>query len=159
MKGHPEMLEMLNEVLKAELAAINQYILHGEMCEDWGFKKLHETIEARAITEMKHAESLIGRILFLEGRPIVSELDNIKIGSDVEKIHKNDWESEKYAIDMYNEAVALATKLSDNGSKVLIESILADEEDHIDWIEEQFDQIEQMGKQNYLSGQIKHLGL
>jgi bacterioferritin len=155
MKGQQEIIDMLNEMLKAELAAINQYILHGEMCEDWGFEKLHEIIEARAITEMKHAESLIGRILFLEGRPIVSELDNIKIGSDVEKILKNDWDSEKVAIDMYNEAVALATKLGDNGSKMLIESILEDEEEHLDWIEEQFDQIEQMGKENYLSGQIK----
>ncbi len=154
MKGQQEMIEMLNDMLKAELAAINQYFLHAEMCEDWGFDKLHEIIEGRAITEMKHAESLIGRILFLEGRPIVSELDNIKIGSDVEKIHRNDWDSEKYAIDMYNEAVALATKLGDNGSKVLIESILEEEEDHIDWIEEQFDQIEQMGKENYLVGQV-----
>lgn len=154
MKGQQEMLSMLNEMLKAELAAINQYILHAEMCEDWGFVKLHEIIEARAITEMRHAESLIGRILFLEGQPIVSELDNINIGSTVEKMHKNDWDSEKYAIDMYNEAIALATKLGDNGSKVLIESILEEEEEHIDWIEEQFDQIEQMGKQNYLSGQM-----
>lgn len=155
MKGNQEMINMLNEMLKAELAAINQYFLHGEMCEDWGFDKLHGIIETRAIAEMKHAERLIGRILFLEGQPIVSELDNIKIGSTVEKMHKNDWEAEKSAIDMYNEAVALAAKLGDNGSKVLIESILAEEEDHIDWIEEQFDQVEQMGLQNYLSGQIK----
>jgi len=155
MKGHPEIINALNEMLKAELAGINQYILHGEMCEDWGFEKLHEVIEKRAIEEMKHAEDLIARILFLEGQPIVSELDKINIGSTVEKIHKNDWDSEKLAIDMYNGYVALASKLGDNGSKVLIESILADEEDHIDWIESQIGMIGQMGLQNYLAEQAR----
>jgi bacterioferritin len=153
MKGHPEIINLLNEMLKAELAGINQYILHGEMCEDWGFVKLHEVIEKRAIDEMKHAESLIGRILFLEGQPIVSELDKITIGSTVEKIHKNDHDAEKMAIDMYNGFVKKAGELGDNGTKVLIESILADEEEHIDWIEAQIEQMEQMGMQNYLTEQ------
>lgn len=154
MKGKPEIINLLNEMLKSELAAVNQYILHGEMCEDWGYDKLHEAIEKRAIEEMKHAEQIIGRILFLEGQPIVSELDKINIGSSVDKVHKNDWDAEKYAIEMYNEGIALATKLGDNGTKVLVESILADEEDHIDWIEAQIEQIEQMGMQNYLTEQI-----
>ena len=153
MKGKQEIIDLLNEMLKSELAAVNQYILHGEMCEDWGFEKLHEVIEKRAIEEMKHAEKIIGRILFLEGQPVVSVLDEINIGSSVEKILKNDWEAEKGAIEMYNEKIALAANLGDNGSKVLVESILADEEDHIDWIEAQFELIEQMGMQNYLSEQ------
>ena len=103
---------------------------------------------------MKHAERLMERILFLEGRPIVSELKKITIGDTVQKMLDNDWQAEKDAIEMYNGAVALATNMSDNGTKLLIESILSDEEDHIDWIEEQQDQIEQMGYERYLNRQV-----
>lgn len=154
MKGHQEVIDILNKALAEELTSINQYMLHGEMCEDWGYGKLHEVIEARAITEMKHAEKLIGRILFLEGMPILSELDPLHIGATVQKQLENDHAAEFEAIRLYNEAVALTTKLADNGSKVLVESILTDEEDHIDWIEEQLDQIEQMGYQVWLNHQI-----
>ena len=153
MKGQQEVIDKLNELLAEELTAINQYFLHAEMCEDWGYDKLHETIEARAIQEMKHAEKLIGRILFLEGMPIVSQLNKITIGSNVLKQLENDHEAEKEAIKMYNDAVALAVKMGDNGSKILVESILTEEEDHIDWIEEQLDQIEQMGYERYLNKQ------
>jgi bacterioferritin len=155
MKGQPEVIDTLNALLADELTAINQYFLHAEMCEDWGYDKLHELIEKRAIQEMKHAESLIGRILFLEGMPIVSNLNKITIGENVLKQLENDHMAEEDAIKAYNEAVALTAKLGDNGSKVLVESILTDEEDHIDWIEEQLDQIEQMGYERYLNKQAK----
>ena len=135
MQGQQEIIDKLNELLAEELTAINQYFLHAEMCGDWGYEKLHERIEQRSIQEMKHAERLMERILFLEGRPIVSELKKIDIGGTVQKMLNNDWQAEKDAIIMYNAAVALATKLGDNGSKMLVESILTDEEDHIDWIE------------------------
>lgn len=154
MKGHQEIIDKLNELLAEELTAINQYFLHAEMCGDWGYEKLHERIEERAIQEMKHAEKLIERILFLEGRPIVSELNKITIGDTVHMMMDNDREAEKDAIEMYNEAVALTTRLGDNGSKLLVEANLSDEEDHIDWIEEQLDQIEQMGYQFYLNNQV-----
>jgi bacterioferritin len=154
MKGNQEILDNLNVLLAEELTAINQYILHGEMCDDWGYGVLHEVIEKRAIQEMKHAEKLIERILFLEGMPIVSKLNDIHIGSTVEKQLNNDCIAEQEAIKMYNESVALTTKLGDNGTKILVESILTDEEEHLDWIEEQLDQIDQMGLQNYLNNQI-----
>jgi bacterioferritin len=153
MKGQLEIIDKLNALLAEELTAINQYFLHAEMCGNWGYDKLHEVIEQRSIQEMKHAEKLMERILFLEGHPIVSELKKITIGDTVQKMLDNDWQAEKDAIEMYNGAVALAAKLGDNGSKILVESILTDEEEHIDWIEEQKDQIEQMGYQRYLNKQ------
>jgi bacterioferritin len=153
MKGKPEVIDNLNALLAEELTAINQYFLHAEMCEDWGYGKLHEIIEGRAIQEMKHAEKLIGRILFLEGRPIVSELNKITIGDSVLKQLQNDHVAEQDAIKMYNDAVKLASDMSDNGTKVLVESILTEEEAHIDWIEEQLDLIEQMGYERYLNKQ------
>jgi bacterioferritin len=153
MKGKPEVIDTLNHLLADELTAINQYFLHAEMCEDWGFGKLHEVIEHRAIEEMKHAEKLIGRILFLEGQPIVSELNKISIGDTVLKQFENDHAAEVEAIEAYNQAVGLTSKMGDNGSKILIESILTEEEDHIDWIEEQMDLIDQMGYERYLNKQ------
>jgi bacterioferritin len=154
MKGNERIIAKLNERLKDELAAINQYFLHAEMCEDWGFLKLHEIIEKRAIEEMKHAEALIARILFLEGMPTVSELGAIKIGKSVEQQFHNDASDEKEAVDGYNEGVRLATEVGDNGTKELFESLLRDEEEHLDWIEAQMDLIEQAGLQNYLSQQF-----
>lgn len=154
MKGNQEILDKLNELLAEELTAINQYILHGEMCDNWGYSKLHEVIEKRAIQEMQHAEKLIKRILFLEGLPIVSKLNDIHVGSTVKQQLDNDAVAEQQAIKMYNDSVALTTRLSDNGTKVLVESILTDEEGHLDWIEEQLDQIDQMGLENYLNNQI-----
>ena len=154
MKGQPEVITTLNELLADELTAINQYILHAEMCEDWGYDKLHEAIEKRAIVEMRHAEKLIGRILYLEGIPIVSKLNEIKIGEDVLKQFNNDLRAELDAVKAYNAAVALTSELGDNGTKVMVESILTDEEDHVDWIEAQLDQIEQMGYERYLNNQV-----
>lgn len=153
MKGNDKIIAKLNELLADELSAINQYMVHSEMCADWGYEKLHEAIEKRAIDEMKHAEKLIGRILFLEGIPIVSELNPLHIGAKVPDQAKNDRTAEVGAIKGYNDGIRLAVEVGDNGSRALMESILADEEDHIDWIEEQLDQIEQMGLPTYLSEQ------
>ncbi len=154
MKGNQEIIDALNKALAEELTAINQYILHAEMCKDWGYSKLHGVVEKRAIVEMKHAENLIGRILFLEGQPIVSKLDDFHIGSTVKDQLENDRMAEFEAIKFYNEIVALTTKLGDNGTKVLVESILTDEEDHIDLLEEQLSLIEQMGYEFFLNQQI-----
>lgn len=154
MKGNEKIIEKLNVLLADELTAVNQYIVHSEMCADWGYGRLHEAIEQRAIEEMKHAEKLIGRIIFLEGRPIVSNLNQITIGADVETQLKNDWAAEEGAVKAYNEGIRLATEVGDNGTRELLESILKDEEAHIDWLEAQLDQIQQMGIQNYLVEQI-----
>jgi bacterioferritin len=154
MKGNDRIIERLNALLADELTAINQYMVQSEMCSNWGYERLHKAIEKRAIQEMKHAEKLIGRILFLEGSPTVSKLNKIEIGADVETQHKHDWKSEEGAVKAYNEAVRLAVEVGDNGSRELLESILKDEEEHIDWIEAQLDQIKQMGIQNYLVEQI-----
>jgi bacterioferritin len=154
MKGNDQIIDCLNARLADELAAINQYMVHAEMCENWRYRKLEEEIEKRAIVEMKHAEKLIDRILFLEGKPIVTNLSQIVIGSDVPKIHENDHGSEAGAIKGYNECIRQAAELGDNNTKVLLESILKDEEEHIDWIEAQLDEITQIGIQNYLAQQI-----
>ena len=155
MKGNEKILETLNELLADELTAINQYMVQSEMCADWGYEKLHEAIEKRAIDEMKHAEKLIGRILFLEGKPIVSNLKKINIGQTVDTQHQNDHEAEQMAIKAYNDAIKLAVEVGDNGSRDMLEEILEDEEEHIDWIESQLDQIEQMGLQVYLGEQLE----
>ncbi len=154
MKGNDKIIERLNVLLADELTGISQYIVHSEMCANWGYKHLHETIEKRAIEEMKHAESLIARILFLEGHPIVSSLNKINIGAQVDEQLANDWTAEDNAIKAYNEGISLATEVNDNGTRDLFESSLTAEEDHIDWIEAQLDQIKQMGIQNYLAQQV-----
>ncbi len=154
MKGHNKIIDMLNSLLADELTAINQYMVHSEMCDNWGYDKLHKAVEKRAIDEMKHAEKLIGRILFLEGKPIVTKLKKIKIGESVEMQFQNDWEAEREAIKAYNKAIKLCRELHDNGTEELLEEILKDEENHIDWIEAQLDQIKHMGIKNYLTEQI-----
>jgi bacterioferritin len=155
MKGNEKILIVLNELLADELTAISQYMVHSEMCDDWGYERLHEAVEKRAIDEMRHAEELIGRILFLEGKPIVSKLNEMQIGADVEAQIRNDWSAEDGAVKAYNQGVKLAVEVGDNGTRALLESILKDEEDHIDWLEAQLDQIEQVGIENYLSEQIR----
>lgn len=154
MKGNEKLIEHLNARLTEELTAINQYMVHAEMCDNWKYERLHKIIRQRAIAEMKHAEKLIERILFLEGRPVVSNLNKIAIGADVPAMHQNDHGAEETAIRGYNESIRLADEVKDNGTRELLESILEEEEDHIDFIEAQFDQIKQMGTQNYLSEQI-----
>ncbi len=154
MKGQKKVIDKLNDLLADELTAINQYMVHSEMCDNWGYEKLHKAIEKRAIDEMKHAEKLIARILFLEGLPVVSKLKPIHIGAQVEAQHQNDWNAEDGAVKSYNDGIKICRELADNGSRELLESILKDEEDHIDWLEAQMDQIKQMGIQNYLVEQI-----
>ncbi len=154
MQGNEKVIETLNALLADELGAINQYMVHSEMCDDWGYGRLHEAIEKRAIEEMRHAEKLIGRILFLDGKPVVSELSPITIGADVEAQLKNDLAAEVGAVKAYNDGIRLAVEVGDNGTRELLESILTDEEEHIDWLEAQLAQIEQMGIQNYLVEQI-----
>ncbi|NTU91729.1 MAG: bacterioferritin [Chlorobiaceae bacterium] len=154
MKGNQRIIDKLNDLLSDELTAINQYMVHSEMCDNWGYEKLHKADEKRAIDEMRHAEKLIARILFLEGTPIVSKLNKIKIGAAVEAQHNNDHDAESDAIASYNDGIRLAVELGDNGTRELLESILREEEAHIDWIEAQLDQISQMGVQNYLVEQL-----
>jgi bacterioferritin len=154
MKGNDKVIEKLNFLLSDELTAISQYMVHSEMCANWGYEKAAQVIEKRAIDEMKHAEKHISRIIFLEERPVVSELNKIHIGDAVEAFHKNDWEAESGAIIAYNDAIKLAVEVGDNGTRKMLESILKDEESHIDWIEAQLAQIKQMGIQVYLSEQI-----
>ncbi len=154
MKGNDKIIETLNAQLADELTAVNQYMVHSEMCSNWGYERLHKAIEGRAIEEMRHAEKLIGRIIFLEGVPIVSNLNKITIGPDVETQLKNDWNAEAGAVKTYNNAIRLAVEVGDNGTRELLDSILKDEEDHIDWLEAQLDQVAQMGIQNYLVEQV-----
>lgn len=154
MKGNEKIIESLNTRLAEELTAINQYMVHAEMCDNWQYERLHKMIEKRAFTEMKHAEKLIARILFLEGRPIVSNLNKMYIGDVVEKMHENDRGAEEMAIRGYNESIRLAVEVGDNGTRELFESILKDEEAHIDELEAQLDQIRQIGIQNYLVEQL-----
>jgi bacterioferritin len=154
MKGDPKLIKVLNSLLADELTAINQYMVHSEMCDNWGYGKLHQAIEKRAVTEMKHAEKLIGRILFLEGLPIVSELKTLHIGADIPKMFANDHMAEATAIKSYNDAIKMAGDLKDFATREILESILQDEDGHIDEIEEIQDQIGQMGLQLFLSIQV-----
>jgi bacterioferritin len=154
MKGNKKIVDALNALLQDELTAISQYMVHSEMCSNWGYEKLHEKTEKRAIDEMKHAEKLIARIIFLEGMPVVTKLNRIKIGPSVEEQLSNDGHGEVDAIKMYNAGIKLAVDLGDNGTREMLDSILKDEEDHLDWLEAQLDQIKQMGIQNYLTEQV-----
>jgi bacterioferritin len=151
MKGKPEIIEKLNYLLADELTAVNQYFVHAEECGDWGYEVLHESIEKRSIGEMKHAEKLISRILFLGGTPVVDKLNKIHIADNVPGMLENDKKAEEDAIKDYNGAIKLATELLDNGTKELLEGILRDEEEHIDYIEAQLEQIGQMGLEQYLT--------
>jgi len=154
MKGNPKLIERLNSLLADELTAINQYMVHSEMCADWGYEKLHKHVEERAIMEMKHAEKLIARIIFLEGLPTVSTLNKITIGGEVKTQLESDLQSEHGAVKFYNDSIRLAVEIGDNGTRELLEEILADEETHTDWLEAQLEQVKQMGIQNYLVEQI-----
>jgi bacterioferritin len=155
MKGDPKVIEILNEVLTAELTAINQYFVHAEMCENWGYERLLHIIRKESIEEMKHAEKLIERVLFLEGIPNVQRLWNIRIGETVHEIFKADLALELEALPRLNEGIETCRELGDNNSRHLLEEILHDEEEHVDWLEAQLTLIEQIGLQNYLTEQIK----
>ncbi len=151
MKGNAKVLEVLNDLLADELTAINQYVVHAEMDENWGYGKLKKLVGGRAITEMKHAEKLIERILFLEGIPVVSKLNKIRIGADIPKQFANDLDAEMTAVKNYNQAIKVAMEAGDNATKEILESILKDEDGHVNQIEEKLDQVKQMGIQVFLA--------
>ena len=153
MKGNEKLLGVLNELLADELTAISQYMVHSEMCDQWGYEPLHKAIEGQAIDEMHHAEWLIQRILFLEGIPVVSNLRPITIGANVEEIIVGDQEAEQGAVKAYNAGIALASEVGDEATGDLLVTILKMEEGHVDWAERQRSQIKQMGVQIYLSNQ------
>lgn len=153
MKGNPKVLAELNKALKEELTAINQYFLHAEMCENWGYKKLSSFIKKQSIGEMKHAEVLMERILFLDGTPSMQPLD-VKIGGTVKAMIENDLALEVAAVKQYNDAVAIATKEGDNGSRDLLVTLLKDEEEHVDFLEAQQHMIKELGYERYLTMQM-----
>lgn len=154
MKGNKKLIDTMNSLLADELTAINQYMVHAEMSDNWGYEKLHKSVEKRSIDEMKHAEKLIARILFLEGIPIVSNLKTMHIGAEIPKQLNNDHALEMDAVKAYNAAIMLAGEVGDFATRDLLESILKDEDRHIDEIEAMTDQISQMTLQVFLSTQI-----
>ncbi len=155
MQGHPKVIEHLNQVLTGELTAINQYFIHGRMCDNWGYARLGQKIREESIDEMKHADRLIERILYLEGVPNLQRLGKVNVGQTVPEQFTLDLELEKAAILLLNEGVELARGFQDNGSRELFEGILVDEERHADWLETQISLIEQVGSAPYLAEQIR----
>lgn len=155
MKGNKELLTILNSLLADELTAINQYMVHSEMCENWGYGKLHSAIRKQAMDEMHHAEWLIERIIFFEGAPTVSKLNPMKIGKTVQEMISNDNGDELNAVLAYNNAIKMARDVGDQGTADLLTKILKMEEGHVDWAEIQRAQIAQMGLENYLASQIE----
>jgi len=153
MKGNPKVLSELNKALREELTAINQYFLHAEMCENWGYRKLSEYIKKQSIGEMKHAEVLMERILFLDGTPSMMPLE-LNVGGTVKDMIESDLALEVGAVKQYNDAVAVATREGDNGSRDLLVQLLKDEEDHVDFLEAQLHQIKELGYERYLSMQM-----
>jgi bacterioferritin len=155
MQGNPKVIAALNEALKEELTAINQYFLHAEMCENWHYSKLAEHIRIESIDEMRHAEAIIERILFLDGLPNMTETMQISVGSNVKTQIESDLKLEINAVAMYNRFVELARTEGDNASRELFERLLKDEETHVDWLEAQSYQIKELGYERYLSQQIR----
>jgi bacterioferritin len=155
MKGNDKLIATLNDLLADELTAINQYMVHSEMSDDWGYEKLHKHFEKRAIDEMKHAEKLIGRILFLEGLPTVSVLKKINIGATVDKQLASDRAAEADAIRAYNEAIVLAGEVKDYATRDFLQGILNDEDGHMDGIEALQGQVEQMSLPVFLTTQVE----
>ena len=154
MRGNERVIAYLNEVLKAELTAINQYFLHAEMMENWGYHRLADYTRKESIDEMRHAEALMERILFLEGMPIMSELFQLRIGQNVKSQLENDLAVELEAIPRLNSAIKTAVEVGDNASRDLFEKILTDEEHHVDWLEAQLHMIREIGLDNYLAQQM-----
>lgn len=153
MKGSPKVIDELNRALREELTAINQYFLHAEMCENWGYSRLSDYIKKQSIGEMKHAESLVERILFLDGTPNMSPLE-LTIGKSVKDMIESDLDLELGAVKMYNDAIRVAVEHKDNGSRDLFQTLLDDEESHVDWLEAQMHQIKELGYERYLTMQM-----
>ena len=154
MKGNERIIEVLNAGLTIELTAINQYFVQAKMCKDWGFHKLAAHHYEESIEEMKHADLLIDRILFLEGVPEIARYDVIRVGSDVKEQLDNDLRLEVNAVNTYNEAVLLASEVGDTGSREIIERIVVESEESVDWLETQLHQIQTIGLELYLAGQV-----
>ena len=157
MKDNQKVIEYLNEVLRGELTAINQYFLHAEMLNNWGYQRLYQYTRKESIEEMVHAESLIERILFLDGTPVMTETIALRIGKSVKEQFENDLKLELEALPRLNDAIKVATEANDNGSRDLFEKILVDEEEHVDWLEAQLHMIREVGIENFLATQI-HAG-
>ncbi|HSK02135.1 MAG TPA: bacterioferritin [Kofleriaceae bacterium] len=155
MKGNDQVLELLNLLLTNELTAINQYFIHAKMCENWGFERLAAMLRAESIDEMKHADEVISRILFLEGVPNLQRLNKLRVGETVKEQFESDLELERAAIEFLNQGVAATRAVGDNASEDLFSRILVAEEKHTDWIETQLELIRQVGEQNYLAQQIR----
>jgi bacterioferritin len=154
MKGDPQVLEVLNRALTVELTAINQYFCQAKMCKNWGYQVLARKHYHESLGEMKHAEKLIDRILFLEGVPEIARYDVIRVGTDVKEQFQNDLQLEMSGVKHYNYAIDLCARLKDNGTRDLLEPILAESEEHVDWLETQLHLIETVGLQNYLTEQM-----
>jgi bacterioferritin len=154
MQGIPEVLDALNRALTIELTAINQYFCQAKMCLNWGYRKLGKKHYEESMGEMKHAEKLIDRILFLDGVPEIARYDTIRVGTDVKEQFENDLQLEMGGVKCYNQAIELCTKLKDNGTRDLLDGILVESEEHVDWLETQLGLIEAVGLQNYLSEQM-----
>jgi len=155
MKGDPRIIDMLNEVLTGELTAINQYFLHGKICLNWGYDHLGKKIYEESLDEMKHANKLVERILFLDGLPNLQKLGKLSIGTNVVEILKNDLAFELGTVPRLNKGIALCRDLGDNGSEDLLTHILVESEDHVDWLESQLELVKQVGESNYLAQQIR----
>jgi bacterioferritin len=155
MRGDPEIIKVLNDVLSAELTAINQYFIHAMMCHNWRLERLAKRMRGESIGEMKHAEDVIDRILYLEGVPNMQKYMRVNVGQTVPEMHQFDLDLEKDAVARLNPAVELCRAKADTGTRLLFEKILHDEEEHIDWLEAQLTQIQTMGLQNYLAQQIE----
>ena len=154
MQGNARVIELLNDVLTAELTAINQYFIHAKMMDNWGYERLAEHTRSESIDEMKHAERLIERILFLEGVPNMQRLFPVKVGETVPEQLRLDLDVEYTSIKRLNDGIAVSVEVGDNASRVLLESILVGEEDHADWLETQLEAMRQLGEQNYLAQQL-----
>ena len=154
MKGKPEVLDVLAKMLKEELGAISQYMVHAEMCENWGYKRLSQHTKKESIGEMKHAETLIERILFLEGTPNLNDMPKLQVGKDVKEQLQNDLDLEKNAVAEYNAAIATCRQAGDQASADILQAILADEEGHVDFLDTQLGIIEAVGLANYLAQQL-----
>jgi bacterioferritin len=155
MKGKEEVLELLNQLLTNELTAINQYFVHAKMCENWGYSRLAAKIRAESIDEMRHADLVITRILFLEGVPNLQRYHKLRVGETVREQLESDLQLEYAAIEFLNKGIEAARRASDNASEDLMTKILVSEEEHTDWVESQLELMRQVGDQNYLAQQIK----
>jgi bacterioferritin len=155
MQGNPRIIETLNDVLTAELTAINQYFIHAKMCQNWGYSRLAEHIKDESIDEMKHADSIIERILFLDGVPNMQRLYPVRVGETVKEQFELDLQVEYEAVKRFNDGIALAVELADNATRHMLEEMLVSEESHADWLETQLEAMRQVGEQNYLAQQLR----